>query len=233
MGESRRTLTLTPILALASTLTPTLTPTRWEKATEDWHLTQRVSQSRSPSRDSRSPSSPSLRSFSPSLRPKTQSPSLRPSQPKPPRRRRFSRERMGHGMDGSRHGASSVLNSSSHGSMDRSLHGVGFQLEPTAPQPRSEGHEGRTTAPLTVEVTASEGGGHGHSTAAPASWLHLATDDPENQFHEIFTFDDDDGSGPLKRDSSRLLILTSIEGGQHKQPPLFKRRGTTACNPTC
>ena len=110
--------------------------------------------------------------------------------------------------------------------MDRSLHGVGFQLEPTAQEQRyerSEGHEGRTTAPLTVEVTASKGGGHGHSTAAPASWLHLATDDPENQFHEIFTFDDDDGSGPLKRDSSRLLILTSIEGGQHKQPPLFKR----------
>ena len=159
-------------------------------------------------------------------------------------------------MDGSRHG----MDRSSHG-MDRSCHVVGFQLEPSAreqlareqqpdgmpdgqqpdgmpdgaqgPEGRTtEGSEGRTTATPTTGAAASEGS-HGQSSARPVSWLRLATDDPENQFHEIFTFEDDECKGPLKQDSSRLLILTSIEGGQHKQPPLFKRRHSTACNPTC
>ena len=156
-------------------------------------------------------------------------------------------------MDGSRHG----MDRSVHGSMDRSSHGmdrschvVGFQLEPSAREERpdgaqgsegrttegsegrtTEGSEGRTTAPLTSLTTgaAASEDSHGHSSARPASWLRLATDDPENQFHEIFTFEDDDCRAPLKQDSSRLLILTAIEGGQHKQPPLFKRHGT-ACN---
>ena len=142
-------------------------------------------------------------------------------------------------MDGSRHG----MDRSSHG-MDRSCHVVGFQLEPSAreqlareQQPDgmpdgAQGPEGRTTATPTTGAAASEGS-HGQSSARPVSWLRLATDDPENQFHEIFTFEDDECKGPLKQDSSRLLILTSIEGGQHKQPPLFKRRHSTACNPTC
>ena len=135
-------------------------------------------------------------------------------------------DRSSHRMDKSSHG----MDRSSHG-MDRSFHGVGFQLEPSAQEQMSEGPEGRTTATPTNGVAASEGG-DGDSSTTPASWLRLATDDPENQFHEIFTFDDDadgsaggsaDGSRPFKQDSSRLLILTSIEGGQHKQPPLFKR----------
>tara|TARA_B110001469_G_C9436528_1_gene221430 strand:- start:133 stop:600 length:468 start_codon:yes stop_codon:yes gene_type:complete len=77
------------------------------------------------------------------------------------------------------------------------------------------------------------------ATAAPSAWLRVASDDPDLAFHEIFRYGDDDervpGSACTKdmKDSKRLLVLTCIEGGQHKQPPLFKRRHSTACNLTC
>ena len=129
-----------------------------------------------------------------------------PSQPKPPRHRRPTRERVPE--RGPEHSQVDVPKCPP-------VHG--FQLEPPP-------HMEREVSPSRVEE-----GGEGATAAQPASWLHLASDDPENHFHEIFRYGDGDG-GP---DSSRLLLLTSIEGGQHKQPPLFKRLDSTACNPTC
>ena len=79
------------------------------------------------------------------------------------------------------------------------------------------------------------------ATAAPSAWLRVASDDPDLAFHEIFRYGDDDDHVPGSarrdpkdmKDSKRLLVLTCIEGGQHKQPPLFKRRDSTAYNLAC
>ena len=79
------------------------------------------------------------------------------------------------------------------------------------------------------------------AAAAPSAWLRVASDDPDLAFHEIFRYGDDDDQVPGSacrdpkdmKDSKRLLVLTCIEGGQHKQPPLFKRRDSTAYNLAC